>query len=91
MSARTLGPFICCVCDRVIADDADGGRNPDPFPGEQCCKQCDRQYVLPIRVAMHAPDATVEIIEEMMLAAWTSANPERAMKVARGEDSETRH
>ena len=91
MSARSFGPFICCICDRVITDDADGGRNPDPFPGEQCCKQCDRQYVLPIRVAMYDADATVEKIEEMMAVARTIANPERAMKVAKGEDDETLH
>jgi hypothetical protein len=36
-------------------------------------------------------DATVEKIEEMMAVARTIANPERAMKVAKGEDDETLH
>jgi hypothetical protein len=89
---RVLGPFICCICGRAITDDHSGGRNPGPFPGEQCCKSCDQRFVLPVRLATYEPDATVEKIEELMATVWLFfANAERLKKMVKDEYEKRSH
>ena len=42
-------PNQCCIC----AGPIDGrGCNPEPFPGDECCRDCDDRWVVPVRMCL---------------------------------------
>lgn len=38
----------CAICGKEIAYAE--SCNPEPFAGEGCCHECDKQFVIPIRM-----------------------------------------
>ena len=39
----------CCICG---CEFAEFGNNPDPFPGEKCCDDCNDRFVVPARIML---------------------------------------
>lgn len=37
----------CSICKKIIEGN---GNNPSPFGGEVCCDECNKQYVVPLRI-----------------------------------------
>ena len=43
------GKFECSICG---CEEHGMGNNPEPFPGERCCKDCDDRFVIPVRMVL---------------------------------------
>jgi hypothetical protein len=39
----------CCICNDAITGFAN---NPEPFPGKQCCDDCNDRFVTPTRMCL---------------------------------------
>jgi hypothetical protein len=39
--------FSCSICEGTFIGF---GNNPDPFPGEWCCSDCNQSFVVPARM-----------------------------------------
>jgi hypothetical protein len=37
----------CSICNKTFTGH---GNNPSPFNGEKCCDECNRNYVVPLRI-----------------------------------------
>ena len=44
--------FQCCICTTYVNEY---GNNPDPFPGDRCCDDCNSRFVVPARVIRCGP------------------------------------
>ncbi len=60
--------MLCVICKNTIeanpVNGYAGGNNPAPIylePGERCCDDCDRGFVIPVRIADHLNIDTVKV------------------------------
>ena len=82
--------FTCSICEHEVTED--WGHNPEPFPGDRCCSDCNDRIVIPARMMFGRNadpldiepfkrfvllGASVAKMNEIALTAWKRQQEER--------------